>query len=89
MSAEEIGMDTLTPRDGLAAQLRQLEAFVARSESDGDALPPEAVEMVARLREIMHALEGLTSSFEGLNAVPPHDPVVAAEEEKPGTQETS
>lgn len=51
-------------REGLASQLRELEAFVARSEADGEALPPEAAEMIARLREIVRALDGLTSSLE-------------------------
>ena len=50
-------------RDGLAAQLRQLEAFAARSVSAGEALPPQAVEMIARLREIVQALDGLTASM--------------------------
>ena len=52
-------------REGLAAQLGALEAFVARSEAAGDALPPEAVEMIARLREIVRALDGLTSGMTG------------------------
>lgn len=88
MSAEDIGMDTATPREGLATQLRQLEAFVARAESDGDTLPPEAVEMVVRLREIMQALEGLNSSFEGSGAESPPHPT-AAEQDPPETQEKS
>jgi hypothetical protein len=50
-------------RDGLAAQLRELEAFVAQSEAQGEELPPEAVEMIVRLREIVRALDGLTSSL--------------------------
>lgn len=50
-------------REGLSAQLRELEAFVARSEAAGDAMPPEAVEMIERLREIVRALDGLTSSM--------------------------
>jgi hypothetical protein len=50
-------------RDGLVAQLRQLEAFVERSEAEGDALPPEALHMIARLREIVQALDGLTASM--------------------------
>ena len=53
------------PGDGLASQLRQLEEFVARAESDGDELPPAAVEMIARLREIMQALDGLSSTLGG------------------------
>ena len=51
------------PRDGLATQLRQLEDFVARAESDGEELPPAALEMIARLREIMQALDGLSSTL--------------------------
>jgi hypothetical protein len=55
--------DAETGRAGLAAQLHELEAFVARSEANGDELPPEAIEMIARLREIVQALDGLTSSM--------------------------
>ena len=51
-------------REGLATQLRELEAFVASSEAAGEQLPPEAMEMIARLREIVRALDGLTSSLE-------------------------
>ena len=54
--------DAAAGREGLATQLRALEDFVARSEAVGDALPPEAMEMVARLREIVRALDGLTAS---------------------------
>lgn len=50
-------------REGLVAQLQQLEAFVERSELEGIDLPPEAVEMIARLREIVQALDGLTASM--------------------------
>ncbi|MDB4886841.1 MAG: hypothetical protein JWN79_2279 [Gemmatimonadetes bacterium] len=52
-------------RDGLATQLRQLEEFIARTEAEGEELPAEAVEMIARLREIVRALDGLTSSMGG------------------------
>jgi hypothetical protein len=55
--------DAATGRAGLASQLHQLEAFVARSEAEGEPLPPEAAEMIARLREIVHALDGLTASM--------------------------
>jgi hypothetical protein len=51
-------------RDGLAAQLRALEAFVAQADANGDAMPPAAAEMVARLREVVRALDGLTSSLD-------------------------
>lgn len=50
-------------REGLAAQLRELEAYVASSAAAGQALPPEAIEMVARLRELVRALDGLAASF--------------------------
>ena len=52
-------------RAGLATQLHELEAFIAKAEADGEALPPEALEMIARLREIVRALDGLTSSLGG------------------------
>ena len=61
------------PRDGLATQLRQLEAFVARAESDGEELPPAALEMIARLREIMQALDGLSSTL-GVSPATPAAP---------------
>jgi len=47
-------------RQDLALKLQQLEDFVARAESAGEELPPEAVEVVNHLREIMRALDGLT-----------------------------
>ena len=52
-------------REGLATQLRELEAFVAEFEAAGEPLPPEATEMIERLREIVRALDGLTSSLGG------------------------
>jgi glucose-6-phosphate 1-epimerase len=69
MSAEEESPNS-DPRVGLTAQLRQLEEFVARTEQSGEELPPEAAEMVARLREIMLALEGLTSTFGDADGAP-------------------
>lgn len=58
------GADAASGRDGLAAQLRELEAFIARSDASGEPPFPGAVEMVERLREILTALDGLTSSLE-------------------------
>ena len=55
--------DAAAGRAGLAAQLRQLEAFAARSVSAGEELPPQAKEMIARLREIVQALDGLAASM--------------------------
>jgi hypothetical protein len=72
MSAETgtSGSPAPSPRDGLAQQLRQLEDFVAETESQGGEMPPEAVEMIARLREIMDALDGLSASFGDLSQAP-------------------
>jgi hypothetical protein len=50
-------------RADLVAQLRHLEAFAARAASEGDSLPPQATEMIAHLREIVQALDGLTASM--------------------------
>jgi TolA-binding protein len=63
MTADDVTPGEASPRDGLAQQLRQLEAFVARAEQEGEELPAEAVEMVARLKEIVQALDSLTSSL--------------------------
>ncbi len=65
MSAGDNPADALTPspREGLAQQLRHLEEFVARTESAGEEMPAEAAEMIARLREIMEALDGLSASM--------------------------
>lgn len=54
----------MSPREDLAVQLAQLERFIAESESRGEELPPQAVEMIARLREIVSALDGLSTSFD-------------------------
>ena len=50
-------------RASLAAQLRQLEDFAARAVSEGDSVPQQATEMIAHLREIVQALDGLTASM--------------------------
>ena len=62
---DEINEAAAAGREGLASQLRELEAFVARTEAEGESLPPEAIEMIARLREIVRALDGLTTSLGG------------------------
>ena len=64
MSGEKRLPDAMSERDELASQLRDLEAFVARSEESGEALPPAAAMMIERLREIVRALDGLTSSLD-------------------------
>ena len=48
---------------GLVAQLRQLEDFAARTVAEGEALPPQATEMILHLREIVSALDGLTATM--------------------------
>ena len=55
---------------GLLAQLRQLEDFAARTVAEGEALPPQATEMIQHLREIVDALDGLTASMAD---APPND----------------
>ncbi len=52
-----------SPREDLVAHLKQLEAFVEQSKASGEEIPPEATEMISRLREIMLALDGLASSM--------------------------
>jgi hypothetical protein len=42
----------------------ELEAYIAQTEARGEPVPPEAHAMLARLRELMDALKGLTASFE-------------------------
>jgi hypothetical protein len=61
--ANDEAVDAAAGRAGLLAQLRQLEDFAARTVSEGDALPPQATEMILHLREIMQALDGLTASM--------------------------
>ena len=41
----------------------ELEAFIAETEARGEPVPPEARVMLAHLRELMAALEGLRKSF--------------------------
>jgi hypothetical protein len=61
--SDELPNTAAAGRDGLASQLRELEAFVAKADADGETLPPAAKEMIERLREIVRALDGLTSSM--------------------------
>ncbi len=41
----------------------ELEAYIAQTEARGESVPPEARVMLARLRELMAALRGLTESL--------------------------
>jgi hypothetical protein len=47
-----------------ADAVAELEAFIARTEAAGEPVPPEARVMLAHLKELMAALEGLRTSFE-------------------------
>jgi hypothetical protein len=49
----------------------ELEAFIAQTEARGEPVPPEARVMLARLRELMAALQGLTASFDERAEQPP------------------
>ena len=57
---------------GLLAQLRQLEDFAARTVAEGEALPPQATEMIQHLREIVDALDGLSASMAEPTDASPH-----------------
>ncbi len=60
-----------------ADPIAELEAYIAQREARGEPVPPEAHLMLARLRELMAALRGLTASFDeraepGERTSPPH-----------------
>jgi glucose-6-phosphate 1-epimerase len=74
MSAAETTPVAAAARDEFAAQLRQLEEFVARAESTGDELPPEVWEMKSRLDALMRALDGLAGTMDGLSTPLPNVP---------------
>ena len=40
-----------------------IPGIAARAVSEGDSVPPQATEMIAHLREIVQALDGLTASM--------------------------
>jgi len=50
-------------RDAFATSLAALEAQIAAAETRGASVPPEAHEMVMRLREVVAALDGLTTTL--------------------------
>ncbi|GAC1648659.1 MAG: hypothetical protein NVS4B3_04550 [Gemmatimonadaceae bacterium] len=51
------------PTGTLAASLAELEARIAAAERAGETVPAEAHTMLARLREISVALDGLMASL--------------------------
>jgi glucose-6-phosphate 1-epimerase len=59
--------DLLTPeaRKDFAEKLQQLEAFMEKTKATGEEVPPEALELVTHLREIIDALTGLTKELGG------------------------
>ena len=50
-------------RTGLAEQMQRLQAYVADAHARGEDVPPEADMMIARLKELVGALDDLTSSL--------------------------
>ena len=62
MSGREPGGGNANGRDD-SDPVAALEAFIARTEAAGEPVPPEARAMLARLRELMAALKGLTASL--------------------------
>jgi hypothetical protein len=54
--------------DAFAEQADQLEARIADADARGEAVPPEARAILASLRELARAVEGLRSSLEGHDA---------------------
>lgn len=48
--------------------LAALEAHIAAADARGEPVPPEAREMLVKLRELVAALSGLSASLEELNA---------------------
>ena len=50
-------------RTDLAVQMERLEAYVADARARGEEIPPEAALMIARLRELIGALDDLTQSI--------------------------
>lgn len=51
-------------RTGLAEQMQRLQAYVADAHARGEPVPPEAEMLIARLQELVGALDELTSSLE-------------------------
>ena len=82
---DEDAASAASGRASLAAQLRQLEDFASRAASEGDSVPPQATEMIAHLREIVQALDGLTASMTERST--PHQTEPADSRDRPGRME--
>ena len=57
--------------DAFAARADELEARIAEAEARGEELPPQARAMLASLRELTRAVEGLRAT---MNDAPPPSP---------------
>ena len=62
---DELPASARAERAEFAAKLRELEEFMQKSDAKGEPMPAAAKEMIERLREIVAALDGLTSSLGG------------------------
>jgi hypothetical protein len=63
-----------TPDFGaVTASLAELEARLAAAEADGETLPPEAHEMLTRLRNLNDALASLAKSLAEAGPAAPED----------------
>ena len=66
--------------DAFAARADELEARIAEAEARGEPLPPQARSMLASLRELARAVEGLRASMGGARPddAPPGAPPAGA-----------
>lgn len=55
-----------------AESLAQLETRIAAADADGSAVPPEARQMLVKLRELVAALGDLGSSFDAARTPEAH-----------------
>ena len=60
--AEPISGDA---RRDFAEKIQQMEAFVETAKASGEEVPPEVLEVMTHLREILAALDGLTKELGG------------------------
>ena len=52
-------------RNDFAEKMQQMEAFVATAKASGEEVPPEVLDVMTHLREILAALDGLTKELGG------------------------
>jgi hypothetical protein len=68
--------------------LARLEAEIAAAEAGGHPLPPQAYQMLEKLRELMGALKDLNASFEAGPRVDAAPPARRAPAERPDIDES-